>query len=227
MRLRGAADRGFTLVELVVVTAVLMVIVGGCLAVLDGATSAEARDVSYAQEISATQTLLARLVHDLRQATAFQLVSPNAVQFQVTLRGTTYNVKYDCTAPDSLGTPYTRCARTQAAAPAAPPAAGAMPGPADIQHVRNGAIATFCTSDGTAQSGSVFFVSNPNVADTDGSTAACDEAYENLIGPQLHLPTYVQVLVQVPAGGDLARGGLTHTTVLKSGAFLPNSDAGA
>jgi prepilin-type N-terminal cleavage/methylation domain-containing protein len=225
-RARLDDEHGFTLIESLVVIVLLVIVVGAALDLLQAATSAQSRDQSYAQEVTDAQTGLTRLVHDLRQATAFQLVSPNKVQFQMVANGTTYNVLYDCTASDTLGTGYRRCARTQNKAPGAPGGTGSTSGP-DIAHVANGTIATFCNSGGSAPSGSVFFVQNPHIANTDGSGLACDEAYENLIGPQLRIPTYVQVLLQVPASGDLVRGGMRHLIVLQSGAFLPNSDPGA
>lgn len=221
------AEDGFGLVELLVVIVMMVIIVGATLATIEAATRTETRDQNYAQEVTNSQTALARLVHDLRQAISFQLISPNVIQFQLQANGTTYNVQYDCRAADSLGSPYTRCARTQAVAPATPPAAPATAGSLDIQHVANGGITTFCSSDGSGPSGSVFWVANPTIANTDGSSLACDEAYETEIGPQLRLPTFIQVLVRVPASGDQVKGGLTHLTVLKSGAFLPNSDSGA
>jgi hypothetical protein len=202
-------------------------IAGTTMSVLNVATQAQSRDQSYAQEVTGTQTALARLIHDVRQATAFSQVSPNVIQFQMVVGANTYNVRYDCTASDSLGSAYRRCARTQAVAPAAPATAGSVAGALDIQHVANGTVSTFCTPTGSGTSGSVFFISNPTIPNTDGSLLACDEAYENLIGPQLKTPTYVGVQVNVPASGDLVRGGLNHQTVLSSGTFLPNSDSGA
>lgn len=222
-----AREHGFTLIEILIAMVLTLFIAGTTMTVLNVATQAQSRDQSYAQEVTGTQTALARLVHDLRQATAFSFVSPSVVQFQMVVNGSTYNVRYDCTASDSLGSAYRRCARSQALAPTAPAAAGSTAGALDILHVANGTVATFCNPLGTATSGSVFFISNPTIPNTDGSTLACDEAYENLIGPQLKVPTYVQVQVNVPASGGLVRGGLNHQTVLKSGAFLPNSDSGA
>ena len=227
LRAQIHGQRGYTMIEMLVGMTLTLFIAGATMTLLETATRAQSRDQSYAQEITNTQTALARLVHDLRQASSFSLVSPNVLQFQLVANGTTVNVRYDCTASDSLGTAYRRCARTQATAPASPPAAGTALGAGDIQHVANGTLATFCNSSGTAASGSVFFVSNPTIPNTDGSLLACDEAYENLIGPQLKTPTYVAVQVNVPASGGLVRGGLTHLTVLKSGTFLPNSDSGA
>jgi prepilin-type N-terminal cleavage/methylation domain-containing protein len=223
----GRDEGGFTLVEMLVTLVIFLVIIGSTLTLLVAATRAQKRDQSYAQEIASTQASLSRLVHDLREAISFQLVSPNAIQFQMMSGSTTYNVKYDCTAADTLGSAYRRCARTQAAAPTAPPAAGSSPQNLDIQHVANGTISTFCDTTGSAQSGSVFFVTNPAIPNTDGSTLACDEVYEQLVGSQLKIPSYVQVLVRVPASGDQSSGGMTHQTVLASGAYLPNSDAGS
>jgi type II secretory pathway pseudopilin PulG len=216
-----------TLVELLVVITMTLVVSAAAMTMLTAATQTETRDQSWAQAVSAAQSGLARMVHDLRQATSFLLVAPNKIEFTLVVNGTTYNVLYDCTASDSRGSPYTRCARTQAVAPAIPASAGGSAGSLDIQHVMNGSISTFCNSTGSGPSGSVFFVTNPSIANTDGSTLACDEAYENLIGPQLKTPTFVQVLIKVPASGNRTSGGMTHATVLQSGAYLPNSDAGA
>ena len=227
LRRRAASEEGWTLVELLVVIVMMILVMTATLDLLQAATSTQLRDQSYAQEVTDSQTALARLVHDLRQATVLQVVSPNVIQFQLTANGTSYNVKYDCTAHDTLGTGYTRCARTQATAPSTPPVAGSTPGSLDIQHITNGAISTFCNSTGTDKSGSVFFVSNPTIANSDASGLACDEAYEDLIGPEWRTPTYVQVLVSVPASGSQVHGGMTHQTVLKTGVFLPNSDSGA
>ena len=182
---------------------------------------------NYAQEISTTQTALARLVHDLRQATSFSVLTPNAIEFQMVVNGTSYNVKYDCTAPDSLGSAYQRCARTSAPTSAQLPSYGATAGALDIQHVANGNVSTYCNQTGTAQSGSVFFISNPTIVNSDASGLLCDEAYENIIGAQFFEPTYVQVLAKIPSSGELTKGGLSHQTVLQSGAFIPNLDPGA
>jgi prepilin-type N-terminal cleavage/methylation domain-containing protein len=226
---RVAGEHGFTLIELLVVLVMMVVVLTATLTALTAATTTQTRDQAYGQEVTATQTSLARLVHDLREATQILLVTPSKLEFQLKVNSATYNVLYDCTAADSLGTGYTRCARTQATAPATPPAAGATAGPLDIQHIYNDAAhgaGTFCKYDGSAPSGSVFFVANSNIPNTDGSNLACDEAYEDEIAG-LDAPTYVQVQVEVPASGSLLRGGMTHLTVLSTGAFLPNLDAGA
>lgn len=228
----ATAQDGFTLVEVLVAVLVLLVVLVPILGALVSTGRTQTRDQAYGQEIVTAEAALARLVHDVRGASSFQAVGPGLLKFQTTQSGTTYNVSYDCTAADSLGSPYTRCARTQAVAPAPAPIAGSTPGSLDIQHVWNNptnttggaSFATFCNSTGSGPSGGVFFVSNPNTPNTDGSTLACDEAYEDVVAG---LPTYVRIAIQVPAGGDLKRNGLTHLIVLNAGTFLPNSDAGA
>jgi type II secretory pathway pseudopilin PulG len=214
-------------VELIVGIALLLVVASATFTALQAATNRQSADTSFAEEVRENQAAMARLTHDLRQATSFQSISANAIQFQMSVGGQTLNVKYTCGASDTLGSAYSRCARTQAVAPASPPSPGSTAGSSDIQHITNGSISTFCNTTGSATSGSVFFVSNPDVPNTDGSVLACDEAYEQLVGPQLRVPTYIQVLVKATAGGDQVKGGLTHLTVLQAGVFLPNSDSGA
>ena len=231
-----SGQRGFTLVELLMVMLGFIIILTATTNILVVSARTQKRDQSYAQEVANAQSAVARLVHDVRQATSFPIPAlPGVIEFQIQVRGTTYNVKYDCTARDSLGSPYRRCARTQAIAPAQPPLAGNTAGPEDIQHVWNNPTNTadlsngqdysaFCTPTGSAASGSVFFVGNPNTPNSDGSTLACDESYEGIVAPA---PDYVQVRVQVPASGDQLSGGLRHMIVLQDGTYLPNLDSGA
>jgi prepilin-type N-terminal cleavage/methylation domain-containing protein len=222
---RLADASGFSLIELLIAMVIAMVMFGTTLTALQVMTGNQNRDQAYAQEVTSTEVSFARLLHDLRQATLFTSVTPNSVAFQMAVAGTTYNVAYNCTAADSLGGSYTRCARTQAVAPTAAPAPGATASSTDIQHVWQGGISRFCNAGGTAPSGSVFLPSNPNITNTDGGGLACDEAYEQEVASLQ--PTYIQVHVQVPASGSLKSGGLTHQTVLSSGVYIPNLDAGS
>jgi prepilin-type N-terminal cleavage/methylation domain-containing protein len=237
IRVRLTDQRGFSLIEALIAVAVMLIVVGATLTALDVMNRTQNRDQAYAAELISSQTAFARLIHDLRQATMFLApVQPNSIEFQMAENGTTYNVAYTCTATDTLGSPYTRCAESQALAPAMPGAPGGTAGSLDIVHVANGNTSTFCNAAGTGPSGAVFFPSNASIANTDGSGLACDEAYEHLIaalgnpgsgsGTVYNGTTYMQVQATVPASGDLSHGGLSHTTVLSSGVFLPNLDAG-
>lgn len=225
---RWREEKGFALIELLVASSLMIVVLGATLYALSTVTSGQSRGQAYANEVSSTQAAMSRLIHDLRQATAVTFVGPGLLLFQMQVGGTAYNVRYDCSASDSLGAPYRRCARTSAPAPSQAPLAGSQPGPDDILHVYNNPstaqYATFCNTAGTAQSGSVFFPTNPGITNNDGLNLACDEAYEGTVSGQ---PTFIQVQVEVPASGDLTHGGLKHLTVLSTGTFLPNQDAGA
>lgn len=221
------------LIELLVASAVLLVVLGVVMTVLVATSRTQARDQSYAQEVQTSQTALSRLIHDLREAQAPVTVGPGTIQFSLGIGGTTWNVKYDCTAPDTLGGSYRRCARTQAQAPNTPPAYGSTAGSSDLQHVWNNPANTsdlgsgddysaFCKSDGSAPTGSVFFAQNPNVTNSDGSNAACDQTYQLIVATS---PDYVQVRIQVPAAGDQTNSSLKHFIVLNDGTYLPNLDS--
>lgn len=225
------------LIEMLVGMSIFLVVMAAIMVAFQGTTRAQQRDEYYAREIQSAQSALARMVHDLRQAISFPTaVQPGVIEFQMQQGGTTYNVEYNCDAPDTLGSPYTRCARTVAVAPAAPPAPGATPGPEDIQHVWNNPLNTsgalsgenytsFCNTGASGPSGSVFFVENPNTPNPDTSPPACDETYELIVAAD---PDYVQVRLEVPAGGDQTDSNkLTHMIVLQDGTYLPNIDQGA
>lgn len=225
LKSRLAGADGFSLIELLVAMSIALVIFGATLSALQVMMGDQSRGQAYAAEVTSTEAAFARLLHDLRQATLFSSVTPNSIAFQMVVAGTTYNVAYNCAASDTLGGSYTRCARTQAVAPTAAPAAGSTAESVDITHVANGGISTFCNTGGTAPSGSVFLPANANIANTDGSGLTCDEAYEREIAALQ--PTYIQLHIVVPASGGLTSGGLTHQTVLTSGVYIPNLDEGS
>lgn len=218
-----ASEAGLALIELLLAAAITIVIAVAAGGLLVVGSNSQARNQAEAGTIASTQAAVATLLHDLRGAKAVTQVGPATINFLLSVGGTDYNVQYNCNAQDTLGAPYTRCARTQAVAPAPAPAAGPTPGSLDIQHVYNNptnGYNRFCNTQGTAPSGAVFFVSNPQQPNTDGSGLACDETYETtVVAP---LPDYVQIRVQVPASGDTPRAGLTHFTVFQDGVFLPN-----
>jgi type II secretory pathway pseudopilin PulG len=218
--------------EVLLTAVIMLVVLTATLYSLGSTTRTQARYQSYAQEITNTQGALAHLVHDLREATQVVFVTPDKLEFKVPLKvdgtTTTWTVLYDCTASDSLGSGYTRCARTQSST-GSPPAAGPTARSEDIQHVWNNASRywTFCNSSASGPSGAVFYISNSNIPNTDGSTAACDETYETELGLLVNGAQFVQIQVAVPASGNLTRYGMTHRTVLSTGTFVPNLSAGA
>ncbi len=231
LRRRLAGERGFSLIELLVAMVIAIPVVTATFYALEQGTRAQLRDQSFADEVTSTQVSVARMLRDIRQATTLLDAQPNRIEFLMpqwqTVNGVTsqitLDVRYVCTVADSRAG-YTRCARTQATSGNLLPSPSASAGPADIQHVINGPISQYCKADGSGPSGSVFFYSNANTANTDSSPPACDENYENLVAQR---PDYVQVLIRVPASGSQTSGGLTHQTVLNGGAYLRNWNLGA
>ena len=223
---------GYTMVEMLISITVLLAALVPIFDVLVVGRHTQSRDAAYADELQTADVALNRMVHDIRGASSFQTVTPGLLKFQLKQNGTTYNVSYDCTASDSLGSPYTRCARTQAVAPTPAPVAGSTAQDLDIQHVYNNPTnttggnnyANYCNATGSATSGSVFFPANANTANTDLGGLACDEVYENLVAG---LPTYIQIRLMLPANGGQTTLGYQHQIVLKAGAYIPNSDAGS
>jgi len=224
-------ERGLTLIELLVAMAILIPVLGATMSALLVSSHSQRRDQAFAEEFTTTGAALAGLTHDLRQATTVVAAQPARIEFLMpspqVVNGQrqliTLDIRYDCTAADSVPG-YTRCARVQSVYPNPLPALGANAGPEDIEHVANGAISSYCNATGSAQSGSVFFYTNPNTANPDTSPPPCDQNYENVVAQR---PDYVQVLVRVPAGGSLRSGGMTHQTVLSAGAYLRNWNLGA
>lgn len=215
---------GVTLVELLVVTSMMVLVVWASMTLLVTSSRDQHRDQAYAEEISATTAALARLTHDLRQATKIVSAGPNSIEFLMPVSNSTAvdDVKYDCTATDRRGTGYTRCARVQAIYPATLPQVGTTTGSADIVHVSNGSISTYCNATGSAASGSVFFYENADTPDTTPGATTCDESYVARVALD---PTYIGVRIVVPAAGDVVRlAALTHSTVLQDGAYMRNLD---
>ena len=201
-------------------------VLGATFSFLVTSTREQTRDQAFGQEVASTQTALTRFTHDLRSATKIVSAAPDKIEFLLRdSTGTTSDIAYDCTQPDSLGLGFTRCARRQSAFPAPLPAVPASAGSLDIQHVENGSITAYCASGGTQPSGSVFFYADPSVLDANASPPACDETYEDTIASLA--PPYVQVTMKVPAAGDLKSGGLTHATTFATAVYLRNQDSGA
>ncbi|GAC1438152.1 MAG: hypothetical protein NVSMB51_13540 [Solirubrobacteraceae bacterium] len=131
-------EGGFMLIELLVVTAVLIVVVGATLALLDTGTRAENRDQEYAAEVAAAQVGLARMTREIRQASSVTSANPNSIDFFVTLGGQALHVFYECDFPN-VGTAYNECLRTSVAA------GGSLPAPSTgapvIPRILNGTVA--------------------------------------------------------------------------------------
>lgn len=118
-------ESGFMLMELLVVVALFMVVVGATVSLLDVGSRSASRDQAFADEISAAEAGLGGMVHEIRQATSVTATTPNYIDFVVTLAGQPTRVAYECDV-SVAGTSFRRCVRLSAAggAPLPPLATG-------------------------------------------------------------------------------------------------------
>lgn len=117
---RAQSEGGFTVVELLVVMALLLIVVGATFSLLEFGARTAARDNQFANEIAAGQSGLSRMVHEIRQASSVTATTPNSIDFLVTIGGQSRRVFYACDMPQPA-TPYRACVRLSVAAGAALP----------------------------------------------------------------------------------------------------------
>lgn len=118
---RGRDTHGFMLIELLVVVALLLVVVGATLTLLVVGTRSANRDQAFSDEISATEAGLDRMAHEIRQATSVTATTANSIDFILTLGARPTRVFYECDIPVP-GTSFNQCVRLSAPAGAALPA---------------------------------------------------------------------------------------------------------
>jgi type II secretory pathway pseudopilin PulG len=120
-RLR-ADEAGFTLVELLVASSILIVILGAVLALLQTSTRVEARDRERTHAIREAQVGVYRMTRELRQAYSITSSSGYSIQAHIFEQGSDHHVTYDCTGTSSAGPPYGQCVRFETGASGQGPA---------------------------------------------------------------------------------------------------------
>lgn len=130
---RPASEGGFTLFELLIASALAVVMFGAILAMLESSQQVQARDTEWALTMQEDRAGLARMVRDIRQATKVEEAQPGAIFFLATIGGKGWKIKYECNVSQS-GTEYTQCVRLAAEEGKALPATG----PAIVKDVVNG-----------------------------------------------------------------------------------------
>lgn len=119
-------QRGFTLVEMMIASLLLVVIVTATLAVLDATTRAANEDFDRSDSIQEAQRGVKRMADEIRHAVFFYSAAPNKVDFVVRRQGSATprtRVVYTCSVADSgRGTPgagetYEMCTRQSTTAP--------------------------------------------------------------------------------------------------------------
>ena len=110
-RIRGE-ERGFTLVEVLVVTAVLAVILTAVLNMLDATARLAPRDQERGHVIHESQVGIHRMTRELRHAYRIDSSGPWAITASLFRDGTTTQVTYDCADIDPERDEYRICNRS-------------------------------------------------------------------------------------------------------------------
>ncbi len=103
-------DAGFTLIELLMAVVLAIVLLGGTFAVLESSQRIQARDTELALTLQEGRAGLARMVHEIRQASKVEEANANSILFLATLRGKNWKIKYDCGVAQA-GTSFHECVR--------------------------------------------------------------------------------------------------------------------
>jgi hypothetical protein len=173
--LRGS-ESGFTIIELLVVAALLPVVLFALLGPLDVAASLTPKDVEYTHAVQDASVGLQRMIREIRQAYNVVATTPNSITFNVVLAGSDQQVMYECDEPypTNTGNPnassYHRCLRVAAASGVALPAIGT--GQPIIDRLLNG--------------------------------TSTDPVFSYTPSPIT--PSYVEAQIKLPARGSLSKG---------------------
>jgi prepilin-type N-terminal cleavage/methylation domain-containing protein len=110
-RVRASGEEGFTLVELLVASALMGAIAAAVLTSLANVQRQSAADVERAQQIQSAQTGLYRMTRELREAYRVVTRQPDLIEADVRRQGANIRVRYSCTTPDPRRAGMFRCVR--------------------------------------------------------------------------------------------------------------------
>jgi prepilin-type N-terminal cleavage/methylation domain-containing protein len=111
-------EDGFTLVELLVAMAAMLVVAGGAMSVLVSLQRNAANDVERAHAIREAEQGMLRMTKDLREAFALTDPNPNRneITFQAKVRGVSYSIRYNCAVAHPTLAGVYQCVRTATSA---------------------------------------------------------------------------------------------------------------
>jgi prepilin-type N-terminal cleavage/methylation domain-containing protein len=90
------SERGFTLVEILVVISLLSIVLAVLMGPMIDSQRIANRQFNYAAAQQSARTGLDSMVAQIRQATAIIASGPNFVEMNVNLQGVSYTVEYEC-----------------------------------------------------------------------------------------------------------------------------------
>ncbi len=103
-------DAGLTLIELLIAAALAITLLGVTLAVLESSQRIQARDTEFALTLQEGRVGLARMLHEIRQASKIEEANANSIFFLATIGGKKWKIKYDCGVTQA-GTSFHECVR--------------------------------------------------------------------------------------------------------------------
>ena len=111
------------MIEVVVAMALALVVFGPALSALESGQRVQARDTEWGLTMAEGRAGLARMAHDIRQASKIEEDSASAIYFLATLGGKSMKIKYQCNVAQT-GTEYDECVLFAAEGGSALPATG-------------------------------------------------------------------------------------------------------
>jgi prepilin-type N-terminal cleavage/methylation domain-containing protein len=107
-----SGEAGYTLIELMMVAALLVVVLGAVLALAETTQRIAPKETERAHVIREAQVGLDRMTRELRHAYAAPTVTGSTIQASVLgIGGITRTVRYDCDEAHPTESTYTRCLR--------------------------------------------------------------------------------------------------------------------
>lgn len=104
------SENGYTLVEMLVATAMSLIVLGGVLSILESSQRTQARDTEWALTMREGRAGMSMMIREIRQAYSIKSATANSIDFYATLGGVKKEVFFECDVAQS-GTSYHKCVR--------------------------------------------------------------------------------------------------------------------
>lgn len=203
---RAGGDAGFTLIEVLVASALSVVVFGSILSVLVTSQTTQARDQEWALVLEEARSTLSQMVTELRQTYEITSDSSNAIEFYATIGEKHYRILYNC-AEKEASSEYNMCVRKA------------------IQFTKEGATLTPPTSAEMAAA-----KAEPVIHEVlNGTSADSSDSVFVKYSPTGIAPDLITIKVEVPASGTLKladAGAYKQHIVLENAAYLRNAAVG-
>jgi prepilin-type N-terminal cleavage/methylation domain-containing protein len=204
---RLGSESGFTLIEVLIVSALLTAVLGATLAPFEFEQKQTTKNIEYTKAVSEASTGLQNMMREVRQAYRINETTSNSIRFNAIINSSDVEVFYECdlSYPSNAGNAhykeYRRCGRVSAETGKTLPSLSSKC-PAVAPKPETCPVVIDRLLNGTS--------SAPVFRFKDASGAV----------EPIH-PSYVEAVVRVPSRGSLNEG-LSHSIELSNGTAIPN-----